>query len=256
MFIEHYAVQQCESLAHLQKFFWKLPVVVCLLIINNLINTNQQEASRCRTTPFWDSIMFRLLVSYENFVWSTETLKINRNYDIRIGCSLHCFLRTPHLFSRSPQYHSTHTHTQSNTIFTVFSALKYGAKSLYAARYYCLFITNTSALTETVTTAITLSQTTVNYFRVFLGLHSKYKINCRVIISDLMSDVTSINVTKVIISNFKFSVTFFVTHWDGESKIFLGTCPYISFWTAKHKCDIAHVWENFGKYRALTLLCQ
>jgi len=48
-------------------------------------------------------------------------------------------------------------HTQSSTTLTVFSALKYGAKSLYAARYYCLFITNTSALTETVTIAITLS---------------------------------------------------------------------------------------------------
>jgi hypothetical protein len=105
---------------------------------------------------------------------------------------------TPILKIAAIQFH-THTHTAKTTI-TVFSALKYGAKSLYAARYYCLFITNTSALTETVRIAITLSQTTLNYFHVLLGLHSKYKINRRVIISDLMSDVTSINVTKVIIS--------------------------------------------------------
>jgi len=192
------------------------------------------------------SILGQYYVSAVGFIWKLRL--INRNSENKQKLWHSNWLFSPLLPPNSTPIlkiatvpFDTHTHTQSNTIFTVFSALKYGAKSLYAARYYCLFITNTSALTETVTTAITLSQTTVNYFRVFLGLHSKYKINCRVIISDLMSDVTSINVTKVIISNFKFSVTFFVTHWDGESKIFLGTCPYISFWTAKHKCDIAHV---------------
>jgi hypothetical protein len=216
MSLEHYAIQPSKSLAHLSTFCWNILVVVCLIIINNLINTNQQEVSRCCPTPVWDNNIFRLLGSYENFVWSTAALKINRNYGIWIGCTLHCLIRTPHLFWISAQYNSTHTHTHthahararththtrahththSNTTLTVFSALKNGAKSLYAARYYCLFITDTSALTETVTITIILSQTTLIYFHVLLGLHSKYKINPRLIISDLMSDVISINITK------------------------------------------------------------
>lgn len=42
-----------------------------------------------------------------------------------------------------------------------------------------------------------------------------------------------------------------MTHYDGESKIFLGTCPSVSFWTAQHKCDITHVWGKIGEYRTL-----
>jgi hypothetical protein len=68
MSIEHYAIQPSESLAHLHKFFWNLPVVVCLLIINTLINTNQQEVSRCCTTPVWYSKIFRMLLSYVKFL--------------------------------------------------------------------------------------------------------------------------------------------------------------------------------------------